>query len=435
MASDRERVSARNRWTQAGPLATAALACCAWASFGESQASAARFVQAPSDEAAATDLAQLLLRWEESAEPELSAQLRDELQRALRDDLDQGLSLLGQRLARGAGRAAETDRGTQLVLDLLRAERGPTLEALLEARALSPAAEERATALVLWGSEGSARRLPQLLALVHVERGERPAFLRAQFRLQLDALLQRDPGGLAQLRAAWPFDDAYPSAEIARALGDCERREAAALLADVLMSPDAPAQAALCALRTCSSRVVDRDERVDFAWRVKRHLDPSSPELCSAAALALGELGCAEDAPELLPLLESEARGVREAAHHALASIAGSDRGSELARWEAWLAQEQDWYRGEWPEQRAALSSKLRVRVVEALRLLATHRAHADELAAEIRPLVLHPDPALRELAVLTLARLASPVGVPALQEAREDPVESIAALAIAALD
>lgn len=187
----------------------------------------------------------------------------------------------------------------------------------------------------------------------------------------------------------------------------------------------------------------------EIGFLAARAPKPIAPEIVSAvadaldeedsanlreAALVMGRMEDFEAMPRLIELLDHTQRGVRAGARVALESLTGLRFGAGSARWLSWHLAESRWLE----RHGARLGSQLRAPsvedVVKALGELSQHRFQRHKSARAVADVLHHPDPRVRQLACLTLARLGSSWGVDALQGAMLDPEGAVRAAARAAL-
>ena len=96
-------------------------------------------------------------------------------------------------------------------------------------------------------------------------------------------------------------------------------------------------------------------------------------------------------------------------------------------RWVAWHEAEQRWFEEDAPDVLADLASEDDARVLAAVRELASHRLHRDELAEALAELLGHGTPSVRLCACSALQSLGSPLALPALVRALGDEDEAVA--------
>jgi HEAT repeat protein len=167
---------------------------------------------------------------------------------------------------------------------------------------------------------------------------------------------------------------------------------------------------------------------------VRGFLRSDEPGLACEAAIACGRLEDFDAADELVDLLESDERSVREASAWALGRLTGLAYQDDTQRWRAWLASEQAWLENEAPALIADLEHTDASRAIRCLGELSRRRYRRDELGAAMCVALDDERPEVRKLACTALARLGSKAVVPELIASLDDEDDEVTAAALAAL-
>lgn len=168
---------------------------------------------------------------------------------------------------------------------------------------------------------------------------------------------------------------------------------------------------------------------------VQGQLTSGDPIILREACLALGRLQSVEIVGELIALLEHGDRGVEQSALWALTKITRKNFPSQPSRWRRWWISEEAWWDAESLDVLPKLRSSESGVIGTALRELAGHRLHRDEITLEILPLLEHSSDTVIAQACATLEVLGSSRGSRALQaltERASDEVLPHAQLALA---
>jgi hypothetical protein len=283
--------------------------------------------------------------------------------------------------------------------------------------------DERRALLLVLARTGTREDLA--LARAATQAGPESAGLAAPLEELVTAILGRDPTGMEPVRR-WILQ-APPGLDGALVRGaaasGCET--ALVALADLLGFDRALDRVLLPEIGRLAARA---PKPIDGAITdaLAEYLASDDAPVVREAALALGHAEDFAALPALIELLEHPERSVREALAFALPHITGQRFGPLPERWRAWHRNELSWLRELGTRLRPSLSATSAKVVVQALGEISQHRLRRHELAAEVTVALAHESPLARRLACLTLARLGSSVGVPALSGALEDPDPSV---------
>ncbi len=308
--------------------------------------------------------------------------------------------------------------------------------AALEPLATAPPAERRA---VLAALERLGR--PEDLALALRTAFPQPRSSAGSDGLTLDAelaaaaggILARNPEGLGRIPHLVAVAETPAGAALARGVGISGRKEGIEVLTALLdLAPE---------LEQCLVSEVGRLAVVlppPFAQRaleeVRKRLDSADLQVVREAALASGRLLDDAALPRLVELLDDPRPPVAEAALFALRSITGLTLPAESARWEEWLADEQEWFETQLPATRARLASRDARAVQAGLREIALRRTHRLELAAYVEPLLSGTSTDVCIAACRTLATLGACSRMASLIDCLDDSHAPLAAEAWRAL-
>jgi len=249
----------------------------------------------------------------------------------------------------------------------------------------------------------------------------------------LARLIARDPSGITHARSYLLSAPPHFVCALARAIASSGAPEAFEALASPIGFDDALDRMLLPCLVLASGRPA---EGVDESLLdiLRAHAQSSDAMLARAAVAAAGTFEDSASVPILVPLLESEDLGLREAAHTALRRITGLGFPCQSARWVAWYEVEELWVRTQSESVTSRLGSRRPADVVRALQEIATHPLERHALAERVAEVLQHHDPQVRRLACSVLGRLASVRSAAALENVLGDADPRVAEEARAAL-
>lgn len=314
------------------------------------------------------------------------------------------------------------------LLDTLRSH-GPAALASFLVKAAARTDSERARLVALECLEACAtgRELVALVRLATPEGAAPSSPLRAALHAALLRTLERDERAFQELVPAWRSAGALLRAELLACVGERGDPAGLELLAWVATFESGEYDRTLA--ETCLPLVprAPRDE-------ARRHLETlcsllsSEDSVCvQTISIALARARIEAAVPAWIELLESESRGTRERARRSLEELTGLTLGAGVERWVAWHEAEQRWFEEDAPDVLADLASEDDARVLAAVRELASHRLHRDELAEALAELLGHGTPSVRLCACSALQSLGSPLALPALVRALGDEDEAVA--------
>ncbi|MDF1801019.1 MAG: HEAT repeat domain-containing protein [Planctomycetota bacterium] len=274
------------------------------------------------------------------------------------------------------------------------------------------------TALLVTGALGRPQDVALMISLAPEEPGRGGPFERA-----LTRSLRSDPECFERLRGAWLGGGDEIAATCIDAVGAAGDSRALVFLEDVMRWSELLRPNAAAAVQAIG-RGLDADRNESLALYLVDLLDPSQPQVCRAAAQALGSLGDEHGYAPLIDLLDEEDPRLREGALWALRRATGLGLGAQSHPWRIWLADERSWH----AERAGALYTQLKAENpaarVGALSLLAQQRTGRAAIAERILPLLVDPETAVVTAACRALARLDHVEAVGALfdtMDERED--------------
>jgi len=328
----------------------------------------------------------------------------------------------------------------EMILAALARWSARSILANVEARVDSdPSEASRIAALYVYASHGGGRHFSRLLELAGetAHDGARTQELTAgeaeALRCATARILARDTSALAALGPALAKATPDELRPLLFALGDSGDACAVPLLPGVLARHPELAPIVLSQARRVGASF-DAAQNRDLAQAIRPYLQAEREELASAAARALGELGDATAAPELVLALSSGKTQLAESAHWALCRLSRLDFGQRSDGWNAWLASEREWWDGESPARVAELVRGSRATRMAAVTAVGARTWRRPEAADALLAVLWDNDALLRESACHALGQLAAPGAVPRLVETLSDPEPRVAAAARSAL-
>jgi HEAT repeat protein len=302
--------------------------------------------------------------------------------------------------------------------------------------ATEPAEAERVACLRLLAATGGADGLPVAIDFARPTRlSDAPApAIEAELEHALTEILRRDPR--AYIVAAIVLPGAPPTlqAPAARAIGAMKDARGLELL-ERLLGGDPLLEALVVTQATRLLPLASVDQAEPFLEPLRDHLLDGDDSLRRSAALALGRLEDVGAIPNLAQLLDdADGRPCREA-HWALCRIAGLSLPPERAAWEGWYEEERRWFQEEAPALFERLRSADPATMVDAVRQLSRRRLHREPIAEFLAKGLGHEDPQVRLVLVSGLEQLGGSTARAALEDARDDPDETVRLRAAAALE
>ncbi len=297
------------------------------------------------------------------------------------------------------------------LLAALGRERGTALSGALAATAR----EGRATALAtleVFGEHSRAQDIDAAgLALRTLRRGTArltPTEARAAGRA-LMRFVERDAGHRGALleRLGVLGDDTLTCLTSALAAEPERRGEAFEFAALALAQPEElrPREALEVVTLTAPSAALFA--RRSAAELTRPFLGSKASDVVHAAIAASEALHDVEACSALAPLLTAADQTVADAAHRALAALAGRDHGRDPARWSTWIAQERAWLAAA-RQLVGVLTRGAPERAIAALRELEGRTLFVSERAELAAYGLGHPSPEVRLAAIAALAPLVS---------------------------
>ena len=304
---------------------------------------------------------------------------------------------------------------------------------------LDPSEQSRVAALYVYASLGSARHLDHVLELAAPRQVDAEAVSELSadeadaLRTAVARILRRDDAGFRGLPKLMGRARADAVRPLLFALGDTGDSCAVPALGSSLQThPELAAIAISQARRVGASQ--DESANRALADAVRPHLASDRPELASAAARTLGELGDAASAPLLVELLDSGVPALAESAHWALRRLSRLDFGLRHESWVAWLASERQWWSDEAPERIEELVRGSRATRLAAVASVGARTWRRHEAAGEVLAALWDNDPLLREAACHALGQLGAPLALRRLVETLSDPDPRVSRAARGAL-
>ena len=156
---------------------------------------------------------------------------------------------------------------------------------------------------------------------------------------------------------------------------------------------------------------------------MRTYLRSSQAELRRESALAVARLNDCEAVPDLIALLEDEARGVRDNALWALQQLTGMGRTADPGVWRRWYDAEVEWWEREAPDLLTRLDRielLADAEIVASINELGRHRLFREDLARRLFGALDHRDPRVVRLACVALQQFEARSAVPQLIELLE---------------
>lgn len=241
------------------------------------------------------------------------------------------------------------------------------------------------------------------------------------FERALQAVLTRDPRAVRVLEDQWDDHEGVLWVATVKAVGGAPHEESLDLLTWLLRDAEGTHQYLVQQV----GRVAERSRLPgDFALHMMlmQYAEEMNPGLRRDARMTLGKLQCSEALDVLISGLEDEDAGVREASYWALQEITGKRMKAEPDRWRAWYAAEERWWRDDFADLRAALSSDDVAEVGVAIRAIGGRKLRRHELAQELLPLLEDRRAGVVKMTVAGLGALGSAVAVEPLVELLDAP-------------
>ncbi len=305
--------------------------------------------------------------------------------------------------------------------------------------AVEPTEANRVAALYVYSSHGVARNFPRLLELAggppnpETEAVTLTAEEADALRSATTRILTRHPGGFRELAPALERASADELRPLLFAIGDTGDPCAVAVLGPLLARHPELAPITISQARRVGASSDAHANRA-LADAVRPYLASERTELASAAARALGELGDASAAPDLVAMLSTGDPALAESSHWALRRLSRLDFGLRLEAWSAWLASEREWWDLEAPQRLEELVRGSRATRLAAVATVGARTWQRHEATESVLAVLWDNDPLLRESACHALGQLASPTALPRLVEALADPELRVSAAARGAL-
>ena len=287
------------------------------------------------------------------------------------------------------------------------------------------------TALLVSGALGRPQDVALLIDLAPLEPEHGGPFERA-----LTRSLRSDPECFERLRGAWLGGGDEVAAACIAAVGAAGDSRALVFLEDVMRWSELLRPNAAGAVQAIG-RGLDAERNESLALYLVDLLDPSQPQVCRAAAQALGSLGAEVAYAPLIDLLEHEDARLREGALWALRRATGLGLGAQSRPWRVWLADERTWHAERADALYLQLEDENPAARVGALSLLAQQRTGCGAIAERILPMLVDPDPAVVSAACRALSRLDHVEAIGALfdtMDEREDEAGTAAWQALVAI-
>lgn len=298
----------------------------------------------------------------------------------------------------------------------------------LEARLLLPVKDvETRTAVVdVLGVVGDAHDLARLGGLsARDTSGELLRDSKTSLQTAYAGILRRDAHAFAQVASLLAGKDVHAAQVLLFAMSDLRDRRVLGSFYEVAHTRPDLAQTAI-ALVPRLANTNDVEVAHEFAAWLRSAVDPNRKEWTRAVYAALGTLDEGDACPALIGSLDSDDKGLRDAAWGALRKISGLSLQADRQPWENWFEQESTWFETTRSEQRTNLASENMAEVVAALRSYCEHRLFKRELTRDLLPMLDSQEPVMRELACQTLGQIRSPAAVRGLLEVLSDPEPSV---------
>lgn len=345
------------------------------------------------------------------------------------------LACLAASLLASGGPSPEPDAPAWLV-ELRDASTPEARDAALAALAAVPPAElreglevvaergdepERDAALLAAGVVGDGEHLTLIVQLATPAHGARSHALEARLEAAVGALLERRPAAARRVGDAFGAAGAYLRPALLRALGRLPAELELETLVELLADPDGDEVAVLLALARCAPRAPPADERLRA--HVRASLRGGDPRVLQAAARAVAALEDDGALADLVALLSAEAP-VPAAARDALRRLAGVDLGERRGVWEGWLRAERAWWREHGARAGELLAGPDPAAAARVVRELAHRRVDRAGAAAALAVGLRRDEPELVRLACAALGQLGERRALPELRSLldHEDP-------------
>jgi len=287
--------------------------------------------------------------------------------------------------------------------------------------------DERWVAVHLLGEIGKADSLPGIFRIfdtvdrVHLQR----PFVRETLEAAIAAIVARDPGSHAVLRAQLDALDPAFLPSLASALGREGSVPSFRLLVDLVGRSPSLDERVLQALSKPDLR--QREALLSTCVPVlRRSLESSDPQVARLAVHGLGRWRDEGSLADMIELLESADAGAARVLQSALQEISGITTRWDCASWRSWFSDQQSWHRDALEGTLDALASEEPARVITALRELSERRLYHREIAPRIAPLLGDESSATAAAACAALERLGDAGSLPALIEALDDERDQV---------
>lgn len=253
--------------------------------------------------------------------------------------------------------------------------------------------------------------------------------VRRSLEACLVAVLHRDP------RAIWTVRDLFLGAQL---------EQLPSLLSAMAAAEPKPALEAMASLlgRTprCESLILHKLSQVaeqtspphsrDTLASIRSYLESDDPVQLEQASRLVGILGDGDAIGLLISSMGSEVGSIRDSSHRALSRITGLPMPPDARRWEAWYAEEQEWWsRRSWEVFEDLRSGNVEF-MVPALAECSKRRLHRHELCDDVVANLGSQEPEILVLAASTLSNLESEAALPHLLRWMRSSDETVRAAA-----
>jgi len=284
------------------------------------------------------------------------------------------------------------------------------------------------------GAVGSPQDFPEILRLCcHGEEGAMDPRLGPAVRRAVGGILREKQGYRDLLIANARFPVGF-AREVILAIGDMGDPRGLEFLVEALDWHEELVMEVLGQVRKVGlggNEDVAREARA----RVRPYLDLRRPMLARAAGLAAAALDDTEAVPLLIEHLEFGDGGLRANAHWALQRITRMRLSLTHDNWSRWYADEESWVARRKQAAFRMLASSDPGQITRAIAEISRHPTVRRDFYHALVELLESPLPRIRILVIEQLTGMGYASSWPYLEDACRDPVDGVAAAALAALE
>lgn len=314
-------------------------------------------------------------------------------------------------------------------------------QAALQAEAMDSGPRAAEAALFLWRACATSSDIPHLALLAAPDPSStdgKPAEPTAdercvmEFEAAVTRLIQQDAQALTELRDLVRACDKSLRPSIVRSLGSGGRPEGLRLLLDIAEARGELGTLAIAQvgrLGASPDLSVNRDW-ADFLSGVLRSEDGPNIRL---ALIAAGTVEAYSAMDEILTMAR-EGTGRSRDAFWALRNMTGLNLPDDVDRWEAWLREEREWFKRDFPGILQDLRTGSQAEALRAARTISGHRYRRDLIVVELEAAIDVVDHRVRPAICSALGNLGSMRAVPVLVDLLDFGTPGTSAAAQAAL-